>query len=77
MVEATATKKRAIPEIIVNTDWCKKCGICIAFCPPKVFDAAKDGTPIVARPDACTWCELCEIRCPDIAITLRGDKNAR
>ncbi len=73
MVEAT--KKKAVPEIVVNAAWCKKCGICIAYCPTKVFEPAKDGLPIVVRQDECTWCELCELRCPDFAIILRGEKD--
>ncbi len=72
-----ATKKRAIPEIVINEAWCKKCGICIATCPTKVFEAKKDGFPLVVRGDACTWCDLCELKCPDFAIVLRGDRHAQ
>lgn len=72
----TGIKKRPVPTIEVNEAWCKKCGICIAFCPTNVFEASADGLPKVVRGDACTWCDLCELRCPDFAINLRGDKNA-
>jgi 2-oxoglutarate ferredoxin oxidoreductase subunit delta len=57
--------------IEVSEAWCKRCGICIAFCPTRVFDAREDGLPLVARFEDCIWCGLCEIRCPDFAITLR------
>jgi 2-oxoglutarate ferredoxin oxidoreductase subunit delta len=32
---------------------------------------AKDGSPIVTKPDRCTGCGWCEIHCPDFAISLR------
>lgn len=68
-----ATKEKV--RIEVNKDWCKGCGICIAFCPTKVFDTLPDGKPKVARPEDCIQCMLCEIRCPDLAINVGGGKN--
>jgi len=59
-------------EIKLNEKWCKGCGICIAFCPAKVFTARADGKPVIADPAACTNCGLCELRCPDFAISLGG-----
>ena len=54
----------------INREWCKGCGICVAFCPthalaPDVVDKAT-----LAHPDQCTGCGLCELRCPDLAIEL-------
>lgn len=66
-------KRRPVPLILVSEQLCKRCGICIAFCPTRVFDTRDDGLPIVARRDECIWCNLCEVRCPDFAITLKGD----
>jgi 2-oxoglutarate ferredoxin oxidoreductase subunit delta len=57
--------------IVVYRRWCKACGICVAFCPPKALESAPDGYPYLARPEACTDCGICEIRCPDFAITNR------
>jgi len=56
-------------EIKVNTKWCKKCGLCVEFCPRKVL-AMKDG-PEVKDIDLCTGCLLCEMHCPDFAITVK------
>lgn len=55
---------------IVYRDWCKACGICIAFCPTKVYDRDEGGKPLAARPDDCTGCRFCELHCPDFAITI-------
>jgi len=52
---------------------CKKCGICIAFCPKKVYSASEEGGPIIKNLDACIQCKMCEIRCPDYAIVIGGD----
>ena len=51
-------------------DWCKACGICIAFCPTHVFDKDEQGRPIIKDPDACTGCRFCELHCPDFAISI-------
>lgn len=51
-------------------DWCKACGICIAFCPKEVFGCNEAGKPVVERPDECIGCRFCELHCPDFAITI-------
>ncbi len=56
--------------IEINAKWCKKCGICVAFCPKHVFDRDEDGQPVAARPEDCIGCRLCEMRCPDFAVTV-------
>ncbi|OLN32643.1 4Fe-4S dicluster domain-containing protein [Desulfosporosinus metallidurans] len=56
--------------ILIDPIRCKKCGLCQAFCPQKVYTLAKDGTPLVTSPEKCTNCRLCDLRCPDFAITL-------
>jgi 2-oxoglutarate ferredoxin oxidoreductase subunit delta len=50
---------------------CKACGICIELCPEKVFDKDKQGNPVVARPEECTQCLICELHCPDFAIEVK------
>ena len=62
--------RKKVVDIVVNREWCKRCGICSSFCPTTVFDAEPDGTVVVARLDACIACELCERICPDLAIHL-------
>jgi len=54
----------------VFLDWCKACGICIAFCPKNVFERGNDGKPVIVAADACTGCNFCEQHCPDFAISI-------
>lgn len=58
------------PRIEFFRSWCKKCGLCAAFCPKGVLAQDHDGSPYVANADACNACLLCEIRCPDFAIKV-------
>jgi 2-oxoglutarate ferredoxin oxidoreductase subunit delta len=54
----------------VNTEWCKGCGICVAFCPKDVLELGEENKVVVARPDDCIYCADCEVRCPDFAIRV-------
>jgi 2-oxoglutarate ferredoxin oxidoreductase subunit delta len=62
-------KKLFIQKIFA--DWCKACGICIAFCPANVFEEGDKGIPEIKDPDACTGCRFCEFHCPDFAISIQ------
>jgi 2-oxoglutarate ferredoxin oxidoreductase subunit delta len=58
--------------ITVDSRTCKKCGICVEFCPRSVLGAGPLGEVLVLKPEACSECRLCELRCPDLAITVEG-----
>ncbi len=60
--------------VIVNQEWCKKCGLCIAFCPKQVLAADELGKVTVVAPDRCIACNICERLCPDYAINIRVSK---
>lgn len=63
-------------KITIYPAWCKRCGICAAFCPGDVYDLDEAGRPVVARPEQCKTCYQCEQRCPDFAIQVdREDKK--
>jgi 2-oxoglutarate ferredoxin oxidoreductase subunit delta len=51
-------------------DWCKACGICMAFCPKDVIGKDEAGRPHIRRPEDCIGCRFCELHCPDFAITI-------
>ena len=62
-------------QVTVNDSRCKRCGICIAFCPTKVFVPDAEGLPLVAYEEKCIGCMMCEYRCPDIAIKVGAKKS--
>ena len=57
------------PEVKINPDWCKSCGICVAFCPRQVLEMGMFSAQVV-HPEACSGCRMCESLCPDFAITV-------
>ncbi len=58
-------------KVHVYEAWCKKCGICVAFCPTSALTSDENGLPILTYPEKCTLCGMCELRCPDFAIAVR------
>jgi 2-oxoglutarate ferredoxin oxidoreductase subunit delta len=63
-------KKRKLFNQRFFHDWCKSCGICIAFCPKKIITTDRNGKPVIEDPDQCTGCRFCELHCPDFAISI-------
>jgi len=68
-------------KIKLNRKWCKGCGLCIEICPKNVYDRGNKVSTkgfkeiIVKNPDACNQCQLCELLCPDLAITIENTKK--
>jgi 2-oxoglutarate ferredoxin oxidoreductase subunit delta len=63
--------------VVVNTDRCKGCNLCVVACPLHVLALAK--TKVNAKgynyaeevlEDACTGCTSCATVCPDGCITV-------
>jgi 2-oxoglutarate ferredoxin oxidoreductase subunit delta len=54
----------------INRDWCKGCGICVAFCPKTVLELDEQDKAVAVRLSDCIACRLCELRCPDLAIAV-------
>ena len=61
---------------LINRDWCKGCGICVAFCPKQVLELDEQDKAVAARPEDCIACKLCELRCPDLAIEIITESEA-
>lgn len=50
---------------------CKRCKICLNFCPKGVYSEESDGSISVAHPHECVMlCTGCEGRCPEGAISF-------
>ena len=62
-------------KLIINTEWCKGCGICAALCPRRALEIRK-GKIVLARESECIKCGQCELRCPDYAIYVEDAKEA-
>jgi 2-oxoglutarate ferredoxin oxidoreductase subunit delta len=63
-------------DVIINRDWCKGCGICIAFCPKEVLSLDDREKAVVVNIENCNACGLCELRCPDMAVELEDHQDA-
>ena len=69
--------KKKKNEVIILTEYCKGCGLCIEVCPEgKLYmleTPNRDGvmTAAVREEADCTACLRCATMCPDAAIEVR------
>jgi 2-oxoglutarate ferredoxin oxidoreductase subunit delta len=63
------------PRITIFSDWCKRCGICVAFCPKEVLAMDDNHRVFAKQPENCIACHMCELRCPDFAINVEEVKK--
>jgi len=59
----------------INREWCKGCGICVAFCPKTVLGLDREDKAVAERIEDCIACRLCELRCPDLAIEVETENS--
>lgn len=74
MTEFSAVPGLPKTKVVINQSFCKKCGICIAFCNKAVLAAGEGNRIEVAQPEKCVGCGNCENLCPDYAITLEVEE---
>jgi len=62
--------------VIINTERCKGCALCVVACPSEVLELAKEvnnkgyNFARMKNPDECTGCASCGYVCPDGCITV-------
>ncbi len=62
--------------IVVDTEVCKGCEVCIRVCQGNVISMSKEVNrkgyhfAYMSDPEACTGCTNCGLVCPDRAITV-------
>lgn len=56
-----------VKKLVIQTAWCKGCGICAAFCPKETLEVVGEKVRLKEN-SACILCGQCELRCPDFAI---------
>ena len=76
------TKNKILGAIVVDTERCKGCALCVEACPHDVIALA--GTKVhvhgyryvePAHAEACVGCTSCAIVCPDGCITVYRKKE--
>ena len=55
--------------IKLNEAFCKSCEICVEICPNHCLEM-KTSYPVVKDINLCSKCMLCELECPDFAMTI-------
>ncbi|MDD2287079.1 MAG: 4Fe-4S binding protein [Paludibacter sp.] len=62
--------------IVVNTERCKGCDLCVVACPKDVLALSTDANTkgynfsFMDNPEACIGCAACAQVCPDACITV-------
>ncbi|WP_166963359.1 4Fe-4S dicluster domain-containing protein [Yeosuana marina] len=68
--------------IVVNTETCKGCEVCMPVCPEKVIGMSSEVNrkgfhfAYMEHPEDCTGCTNCGLVCPDRAITVYRVKTS-
>jgi len=79
-MKASPKKKSAIA-ILIDDQFCKGCNLCIEVCPREVFgkgdqrSRAGYSMPKVLSLGNCVACFLCEMTCPDLALSVIEGKK--
>ncbi len=70
-----AALRPAALRVVIETERCKGCGLCIEVCPPAVLGLGALNTKgyaaaVLLDNERCTSCTACVLICPDVAITV-------
>lgn len=69
-------------KIVIDTERCKGCGLCVAICPKKSIVISQESNqngyfPAQATNTDCTGCAQCAIVCPEGIIEVFRDQADR
>ncbi len=69
-------------KIIIDTERCKGCGLCVVVCPNNSIiiseESNKNGYfPAQANNTDCTGCAACAIICPEAVIEVYRDESGK
>ena len=70
-------KRKGQVQVSIYRDWCKGCGLCVAFCGARVYALDEIGKAQVVREEECVNCGFCELHCPDFAIVVAPKRRGR
>lgn len=68
-----------MPKVIIDSEKCKACQLCIEFCPKKCLGIGDElnsrgfHPAAVLVPANCTGCRICALMCPDVCIEVYRD----
>ncbi len=69
-----------MPNVIIDPNSCKGCGLCVSVCPKKIIKMSEDkinkkGMHYAVMTDSqkCIGCTFCALMCPDCVITITKD----
>ncbi|MFH2067850.1 MAG: 4Fe-4S dicluster domain-containing protein [Candidatus Omnitrophota bacterium] len=66
--------------VIVDSKYCKGCGLCVYFCPKKQLKVSEKKNKkgyygVEFSGNECTGCLRCALICPDAALTIIRKKS--
>lgn len=69
-------------KIVIDTERCKGCGLCVIVCPKECIAISTESNrngyfPAQAKGAACTGCAQCAIICPEAIIEVAPDQPDR